>query len=233
VDYRSVGRIAFLIVILGAVAAAWFSPLGDWFTAERLKASRDSLVTLIEARPVLYTGGFFLLCVAASALCFPAAPIIGIASGALFGFWTGLAAVSLGFVIGSTLAFLGSRHLLRDWVKARLGNRLAAFDRGFERHGPAYLLALRFNPLIPYWLVNLAMGVTRMRPRTYVPLTFIGLLPALFIYVNAGSHLAAIESSSDIVSPELLVSLLLLSLLPLLADRLRTASRQGASDGQG
>ena len=214
------GRIGFPLAIGVVIVAAWFSPLGDWLTLARVAELRDMLAGLVAARPVLATGLFFLLCVLASALCFPAAPIVGVAAGALFGFWPGLATISFAFSIGSTIACLGSRYWLRDWVKARLGRRLEAVDRGFERHGPFYLLALRINPVIPYWLVNLAMGVTRMRLRTYVPLTVLGLLPALVIYANAGSHLATARSSGDIVSPALLLSLLLLSLLPLIADRL-------------
>ena len=226
-DFQKLGRIGFAAVIAAMIAAAYFSPLGDWLTLARIAEGRDLLGGFIAERPLLATGLFFLLCVMASALCFPAAPIVGVAAGALFGFWTGLALVSLAFSIGSTIACLGSRYWLRNWVKARLGRRLEAVDRGFDRHGPFYLLALRINPLIPYWLVNLAMGVTRMRLRTYVPLTALGLLPALIIYANAGSHLAAARNSGDIVSPGVLVSLLLLSLLPLIADRLIVRPRAG------
>ena len=218
--FRNPGRIVFPLVIAGVIAAAWFSPLGDWLTLARVAEGRNMLAGLIEARPVLCTGLFFLLCVLASALCFPAAPIVGVAAGALFGFWTGLVTIALAFSIGSTIACLGSRYWLRDWVEARLGRRLEAIDRGFDRHGPAYLRALRINPLIPYWLVNLAMGVTRMRLGTYVPLTALGLLPALAIYANAGAQLDAARTGGDIVSPGLILSLLLLSLLPLIADRL-------------
>ncbi|HEY0013401.1 MAG TPA: VTT domain-containing protein [Allosphingosinicella sp.] len=200
------------------IAAALISPAGDWLSIERLEESRDALAALVEARPFLSAAAFLLLCIAASALCFPAAPLIGIAGGALFGFWPGLVLLSLGFTIGSTLACLGSRHLLRASVHARFGSRLAAIDRGFARHGAAYLLALRINPLVPYWLVNLTLGLTAMRLRTYVPLTFAGLLPALVIYANAGSGLAAARGARDLVSPTLLASLLALSLLPLAAD---------------
>jgi uncharacterized membrane protein YdjX (TVP38/TMEM64 family) len=207
------------IAIAAIIAAVLISPAGDWLTLERLAESRDALAALVEARPFLSAAAFLALCIAASALCFPAAPLIGIAGGALFGFWPGLALLSIGFTVGSTLACLGSRHLFRAAIHARLGHRLAAVDRGFERHGAAYLLALRINPLIPYWLVNLAAGLTAMRLRAYVPLTFAGLLPALFIYASAGSSLASARGAGEIVSPTLLASLLALSLVPLAADR--------------
>ena len=219
-NFQKLVGIGFPLAIAGMIAAAYFSPLSEWLTLAGVAEAREVLAGFIAVRPVLAIGLFFLLCVLASAFCFPAAPIVGVAAGALFGFWTGLVTLSLAFSIGSTIACLGSRYWLRDWVKARLGRRLEAIDRGLDRHGAAYLLALRINPIIPYWLVNLAMGVTKVRLRTYVPLTVLGLLPALIIYANAGSHLAAARSSGDIVSPGIIFSLLLLSLLPLIADRL-------------
>jgi uncharacterized membrane protein YdjX (TVP38/TMEM64 family) len=218
------------LIVAASIAAALIAP-GDWLSVERLAESFDTLAALVEARPFLSAAAFLILCIAASTLCFPAAPLIGIAGGALFGFWPGLALLAFGFTIGSTVACLGSRHLLRTGIHARLGARFECIERGFARHGPAYLLALRINPLIPYWLVNLAMGLTAMRLRAYVPLTFAGLLPALVVYANAGSGLAAAHSVSDIVSPALLVSLLALSLLPLAADW--ALSRAGGGDRLG
>ena len=214
-------RIAFLAAVAAATLAVFASPLGESLTPARLAASREALAGLVEARPFLSAAAFVLLCLMLSALCFPAAPILGIAAGALFGFWTGLAIAAAAFTIGSTLSFLASRHLFRASVHARLGVRLGAIERGFASHGCAYLLALRINPLIPYWLVNLLMGLTAMRPRTYLALTALGLLPALAIYANAGAQLAAAGSVGDIVAPEILLSLFILSLVPLAAERLR------------
>ncbi len=208
------------------IIAVFLTPLGDWLTVERLRGSRLWLTGLIEARPLLYTGGFFILCVLASALCFPAAPMIGLSAGALFGFWTGLAVVGTAWPIGSTVAFLASRHLLRDWVERRFAARLRAIDRGFDRHGAFYLLSLRWNPVIPYWLVNLAMGVTAMRLARYIPLTAIGLFPATYLYVTAGSQLATMERVSDIVSIRVMIALFLVSLLPLAVDRWRSKAQR-------
>jgi uncharacterized membrane protein YdjX (TVP38/TMEM64 family) len=180
-------------VVAALIAVALLSPAGDWLTLERLAESRDALAALVEARPFLSAAAFLLLC---------------------------LALLALGFTAGSTLACLGSRHLFRASVHNRLGARSAAIESGFERHGAAYLLALRINPLIPYWLVNVAVGLTAMRLRAYVPLTFAGLLPALFIYASAGSSLAAAAPGAcGIVSPALVAALLALSLIPLAADR--------------
>ena len=214
---RNLGAILFVALVAGFLAAFLFSPLADWLTIDSLKHSRTALAQLIEARPVLSAAAFFLFCLAATAACFPAAPVLGVTGGALFGFWPGLAIVLLASSIGSTIAFFDARYFLRDWVKRRFARRIAAIDRGIAAHGGLYLLTLRWNPVIPYWLVNLTMGLTAMPPRTYAALTVVGLLPATFIYVQAGTQLATIERAGDIASPQLIATLLMLSLFPLLA----------------
>ena len=211
------GAIIFAALIAGVLAAFLLSPLGDWLTIDELKRSRAALAQLIEVRPMLSAAGFFLFCLVATAACFPAAPILGVTGGALFGFWPGLGIVLIASSIGSTIAFFDARYLLRDWVKRRFARRIAAIDRGIAAHGGLYLLTLRLNPVIPYWLVNLSMGLTAMRLRTYAALTVAGLLPATFIYVHAGTQIATLESARDIVSPQLIAALLLLSLFPLVA----------------
>ncbi len=216
IDRTSIAPILFIAAIVAILAAFLFTPLGDWLTIERLKDSREMLMQLVAARPLLSASAFFLCCLALSAVCFPAAPILGLSAGALFGLWPGLAIMLAAWVLGSTAAFFAARFFLRDWVKRTFGKRIDAIDRGFEAHGALYLLTLRLNPVIPYWLVNLAMGLTAMRPAAYVALTIPGLLPAAAIYVTAGTQLATIQHPGDILSAKLIATLLLLSFFPLI-----------------
>jgi uncharacterized membrane protein YdjX (TVP38/TMEM64 family) len=146
---------------------------------------------------------------------------MGVTAGALFGLWPGAAIVVLAGTIGSTFAFLASRFLFRQWVEERLGLRMERLNDGFRSNGAVYLLALRLNPFIPYWLVNLAMGLTHMRVATYLPVTLLGLVPAKLIYSYAGSQLATLTAIGDILSPPMILALLLLSLFPLLATQLK------------
>ena len=212
----SIGPILFIAAIVAVLAAFLFTPLGDWLTIERLKDSRETLMQLVAARPILSAAAFFLCCFALTAVSFPAAPILGLSAGALFGLWPGLAIMLGSWVLGSTAAFFAARLFLRQWVKRTFGQRIESIDRGFAAHGALYLLTLRLNPVIPYWLVNLAMGLTTMRPPAYVALTIPGLLPAAAIYVTAGTQLATTQQPSDILSAKLIVTLLLLSFFPLI-----------------
>jgi len=216
IDRGSIAPILFIATMVALLAVFLFSPLGDWLTITWLKERHDWLRDLIAARPLLCAAAFFLLCMAATAACFPAAPVLGLAAGALFGLWLGMAIMLASWAAGSTIAFFNARFFLRDWVKRKFSRRIAAIDHGFDAHGALYLLTVRLNPVVPYWLVNLAMGLTAMRPATYVGLTIPGLLPAAAIYVNAGTQLAAIRKPADILSPGLIATLLLLSLFPLI-----------------
>ncbi|HEX8216809.1 MAG TPA: VTT domain-containing protein [Allosphingosinicella sp.] len=216
---RRLAAVAFLLIIVAVVAATYLTPLGDLLSIEGLKRSHARLVETVAASPILWGASFFCVAVLAALLCFPANPLIGITAGALFGFWPALVLVGIATPIGSTLAFLVARHLLRDWVKARLGARLSAIDRGIDEQGAFYMLALRWNPFVPYWLVNLAAGLTAMRLAVYVPIALIGLFPATFLYVSAGSQLAAIDEVGDVFPAGLIAALVVLSLLPLVAAR--------------
>jgi pyruvate/2-oxoglutarate dehydrogenase complex dihydrolipoamide dehydrogenase (E3) component/uncharacterized membrane protein YdjX (TVP38/TMEM64 family) len=214
---RNAGRLGLLALLAAGMAAFFLFDLGDWLTLESLKARQASLGDLLARRPVLLIGGFFILYVAATAVSFPGAGLLTVAGGAVFGLLLGTVIVSLASTAGACLAFLGSRYLARDWVRARFGARLDAIDRGIEHDGIFYLLTLRLNPAFPYFMVNLAMGLTRMKLGRYAIVSQIGMLPATIIYVNAGTQLARIDSLGDVVSPALLGSLLLLSLFPLAA----------------
>ena len=218
---RPIGAALFLLLIAVMFAATFVTPAGELLTVEGLQRACADLNAAVQARWPLWAALFFIACIVATSLSFPVGPVIGVTAGALFGFWPGLLLVWSASTIGSTLAFLGSRHLFRDWVEAKLGERFLRIERAFEEQGAVYLLTLRFNPFVPYWIVNLAMGLTHMRTSIYVPLSVIGLLPALFIYARAGTQLATLQSLGDIMTPSLVVVLLLLSLFPLVVKAAR------------
>lgn len=176
--------------------------LGDWKTSVR-----DHLALSLAVFIAVYIG--------ITGLSLPVASIVSLVGGALFGRWLGTAAVSVSATIGATLAFLSSRYILGDWAQERFGNRLAAMQRGFERDGPYYLFTLRLVPLFPFFLINLGMGLTRMRVGTYMFVSWIGMLPGTFLYVYAGEALGEVESPSGLLSPQVLVALALLGIVPL------------------
>jgi pyruvate/2-oxoglutarate dehydrogenase complex dihydrolipoamide dehydrogenase (E3) component/uncharacterized membrane protein YdjX (TVP38/TMEM64 family) len=214
------GKILLLLVIALAIAAFFVFDLGAYLTLANLKARQAELGGYVDSSPLAAIAAFFLLYVAVTALSLPGAAILTLAAGAVFGLLEGTLIVSFASTLGASLAFLSSRYLLREWVKARFGGRIDAIDRGIARDGAFYLLTLRLIPAFPFFLVNLAMGVTAMRLLTFALVSQAGMLLGTIVYVNAGTQLAGIESTSDIFSPALISSFVLLGLFPLLAKAL-------------
>ncbi|MEZ5660250.1 MAG: FAD-dependent oxidoreductase [Burkholderiaceae bacterium] len=168
---------------------------------------------------------FFGVYVAVTALSLPGAALLTLLAGAIFGFGWGLLIVSFASSIGATLAFLAARFVLRDWVKSKLGSKLAAIDRGIEREGAFYLFTLRLVPAFPFWVINLLMGLTSLPTRTFYWVSQLGMLLGTMVYVNVGTQLAQLESLSGIVSPVLIGSFVLLGVLPLIAKRIVDAMK--------
>jgi pyruvate/2-oxoglutarate dehydrogenase complex dihydrolipoamide dehydrogenase (E3) component/uncharacterized membrane protein YdjX (TVP38/TMEM64 family) len=216
-------QIVLLLLLALAIAAFVALDLGRYLSFEQLKASQASFAQLHAEQPFTVAAVYFLVYVLATALSIPGAVIITLAGGAVFGLWQGLLIVSFASTLGATLAFLASRFLLRDWVEARFGQRLADINAGVNREAGFYLFTLRLIPVVPFFLINLLMGLTRMKVWTYYWVSQIGMLAGTAVYVNAGTQLAQLDSVKGILSPALLGSFVLLGIFPLIARRIVAA----------
>ncbi|ODT57759.1 MULTISPECIES: bifunctional TVP38/TMEM64 family protein/FAD-dependent oxidoreductase [Paracoccus] len=205
------------IALAGLVVAALWLLSGQDIDLQSLRNRLAAIGTLQQDRPLLVAGLFLVAYVAVTALSLPIAVWLTLAGGALFGFWTGLLIVSFASAMGATLAFLASRYLLRDWVRARLGARAEAIEAGLARDGAFYLFSLRLMPVVPFFAVNLLMGLTRVPAWTFYWVSQLGMLAGTAVYVNAGTQLAGLDSLSAIVSPPLLASFALLAMFPWIA----------------
>ena len=215
----------FLLLLLVALAIGVFVvlDLGRLLSFEALKASQAGFAELHAQQPLTVAAVYFFIYVVATALSFPGAAIITLAGGAIFGLWQGLLIVSFASTVGATLAFLASRFVLRDWVEARFGQRLADINAGVSREGAFYLFSLRLIPVVPFFLINLLMGLTRMKVWTYYLVSQLGMLAGTAVFVNAGTQLAQLDSLRGILSPAILGSFVLLGIFPLVARRVLAA----------
>lgn len=210
-----------LLLVMGALIAAFFSfDLGRYLNLGELQARQAQLSVWVEGNFALAALLFLLVYVLSTALSLPGASLLTLGGSALFGIGWGLLLVSFASSLGATLAFLSARFLLRDWVKARFGDKLTQFEQGMAKDGAFYLLSLRLIPLFPFFLVNLLMGLTPIRVGTYYWVSQLGMLPGTFVYVLAGSELATLTSTGNILSPGLMVALTLLGIMPLLMKQL-------------
>ena len=216
----SSGKLLLLFAIAAAAGLFFALDLGHYLSLDWLKAQQAAIAAYRADHPLAAVAAYFALYVAVTALSLPGAALMTLAGGAVFGLLWGTLIVSFASSIGATLAFLASRFLLRDWVMARFGRRLAAIDAGVRKEGAFYLFTLRLVPVFPFFLVNLLLGLTAMKARTFYWVSQLGMLAGTVVYVNAGTQLAQIDSLAGIVSPGLLLSFALLGVFPLIANRI-------------
>ncbi|MDH4450208.1 MAG: FAD-dependent oxidoreductase [Rhodoferax sp.] len=217
-----------LVLLVAATALAAFFALdgGRLVSLQALRDSQATLAALDAAHPWGLRAAFVAVYVAVAALSLPGALMLTLAGGALFGLGWGLLLVSFASSIGATFAFLAARFVLRDAVQARFGARLADINQGVARDGALYLVSLRLIPVVPFFVINLAMGLTTMRTRTFYWASQLGMLAGTAVYVNAGTRLAELQTVHDIASPPLLGAFVLLGVFPWVARALMNHLQQ-------
>jgi len=216
---EGIKKIALLLAGACLVALFFRFDLDRYLTLEYLKGSQARLQALYAAEPLLVLSSYMTVYILATALSLPGAVVLTLAGGALFGFVVGTVVVSFASTMGATLACYVSRVLLREWVQARFGAVLATINQGMEREGAFYLFTLRLIPIIPFFVINLVMGLTKLPLTTFFWVSQVGMLLATMVFVNAGKELARIDSLSGILSPGVILSLALLGIFPITVKR--------------
>ena len=213
-------RLLLLAAIAIAIAAFFFFDGQQYLTLDRLKAQQAAIAAYRDSHAIEAVAIYGLIYIAVTGLSLPGATLLTLAGGAIFGLLWGTVIVSFASTIGATLAFLAARFLFRDSLLARFGDRLKAIDDGIARDGAFYLFTLRLVPLFPFFMINLLMGLTALKTRTFYWVSQVGMLAGTLVYVNAGTQLVKIESLSGILSPVLVGSFALLGVFPLIAKKI-------------
>ncbi|MBS0202222.1 MAG: TVP38/TMEM64 family protein [Planctomycetes bacterium] len=208
----------------------------DALSLDSLVRQQDALRTAVDERPLLVLGSAFLLYVAVTGLSLPGAALMTLVYGWLFGFWRGVVLISFASTAGATVAFLTSRFLFRDLIQARFRDRLAKFNAALAREGAFYLFTLRLVPQVPFFLVNLLMGLTPVRTSTFWWVSQLGMLPGTCLYVYAGASVGSLDALRDkglsgILTWKLALAFTLLGVFPLLAKRLMSILTRRSVNG--
>lgn len=219
-----------LLTLTALLVAVWMLPAREW-----LIQSTD----WAQAHPRIAWAGFILAYILAAVFMVPGS-ILTLAAGVLFGVALGVALVSLAATLGACCAFLVGRFLARDWVESRLEAmpRFRALDRAVARRGWLIVLLARLSVVIPYNLLNYALGLTNVRFGAYLFGTLVGMLPAIFLYVYLGSvagSLASLEQTGAPMIPQSLfiAGLIVTALLILLIARLTARALRSELDRDG
>lgn len=222
-------NIGLCVILLGTGLFYFFAPEG-FLNLEWLKENQEPLETFYKTNGLTVMAAFVALFLLIGIFLLPGATLLSVFSGAVFGLPLGPLLVSLGSTLGAVLAFFVARYILKDWVEERFGESLHPVQEGLCENGINYILVLRLVPLFPFFLVNIAMGVSQISWKVFMMGTLLGKLPATWIYANAGSQLASLRSLSDITSPGVIGALTLLGLLtltPVLYKQMQKSKQTG------
>lgn len=216
---QRVGKLILLTILVALVVCFFLFDLGRFFDLQFIKTQRDAFEVYYADHPAITVAGYVGVYLAVTALSLPGAAILTLIGGALFGLATGTILVSFCSTTGATLAFLVSRFLLRESIQNKFGDRLETINQGIEREGMFYLFTMRLIPAIPFFVINLVMGLTPIRTVQFFFVSQLGMLPGTIVYVNAGTQLAQLDSLAGILSLPLILSFVLLGLFPLIAKK--------------
>ncbi len=208
-----------LLIIISFVLLFFLFDLNNYLTLSALKNGLNGLKAFYAENRMLTMIIYFFIYLLISASSLPAAGITTLAGGALFGLFYGTVLASFANTMGGTLAFLCSRYLFRNWVQKKFASKLLIINKGIDKEGGFYLFTIRVVSVFPFFIVNLVMGVTNIGVSVFYLVSQIGNLPAIMIFVNAGTQLATIENPGDILSLNIILSFALLGISPILIKR--------------
>lgn len=216
----SKARLAVLLAVVLAAAAAGLR-FGDALSLAAIAEQEAALRAYRQAHPGLVYGAAFLVYVAVTGLSLPGAAVLTLVFGWYFDFLRAVVLVSFASTTGASLAFLLSRYVFRDAVQSGFGGRLRAFNDALARDGALYLFTLRLVPGVPFFVINLVMGLTPLRLGTFWWVSQVGMLPGTAVYVHAGAAVPGLQVLGErglagIVSPQVLGAFALLGVFPLL-----------------
>ncbi len=228
------------LLAIGSLIAFIISRYGDLLSLQSLAAKESELREFQNNHPYLVYGVAFFIYVAVTGLSLPGATGLTLVYGWYFGFWRGLVLISFASTMGATIAFLMSRYLLRDMVRRKIGDKLGTINEQLEREGAFYLFTLRLIPAFPFFMINLVMGLTPLKARTYYWVSQLGMLPGTAVYVYAGSRVPNLTTLAEkgagaVFSPaqltQLLIAFGLLGAFPLAVKKIMNRFRVVPSHG--
>ncbi len=187
-------RKTFVLLAVIALVAFAYVRFGDELTFEKLAVQENNLRQLQIENPWLVYGGAFVLYVAVSGLSVPGgAVVLSLTYGSYFGWLRAMLLVSFASTAGATVAFLLSRYIFHDFVQKKFAGPLKSLNEKLEREGAFYLFTLRLVPLIPFFMLNLVSGLTKMKTSTYWWVSQVGMLPGTAAFIYAGSTVSISE----------------------------------------
>lgn len=208
-----------MVLVIVIFAVLKFDIL-SFLTLDSIKNQHLEFQSYVNQNYLMSVIIFFVSYVFITAASLPGAAILTLLGGALFGLVNGVIIISFASSIGASIAFIISRYFLRDWVEERFASSIQSINDGIQKDGVFYLFALRLVPAVPFFIINLVMGLTRIKLLQFYIVSQVGMFAGTIVYVNAGTQLAKLDKLSGILSPQIITSFVLLALLPMVGRKL-------------
>ena len=212
-----------LTILVGILLVAFtfiYFDLGQYFSLDYLKAQNSILQETYQQNKVAFITIYLLVYIFSTAVSFPGATILTLAAGSIFGLFLGTILVTIASTLGATLAFLGARFLFRDFVQRKFHSSLKKINAGVEKDGAFYLFSLRVIPVVPFFVINMTMGLTQMKTWTFFWISLVGMIIGTLAYVKAGTEIVKISSSKGLLSPSLIAIFIFIGIFPWIAKKL-------------
>jgi uncharacterized membrane protein YdjX (TVP38/TMEM64 family) len=202
--------LALLIIVLFCIF--YFGGFGRVATTDNLLIYKDLLSEFIASN--LSALIFVVVYIVAISLSLPGASILTISGGFLFGL-LGLPLVIISATLGAIINFIAGRYIFGKTIQAKYHDKLSSFNNEIESNGASYLLTLRLLPIFPFFVINLLASVSKIKLSTFAWTTLIGIIPGSAVYWYAGTQLSALDSTKNIITPNIILAFVLLALLSL------------------
>jgi len=213
-------KISLLLFLISLIILFFIFEMNQYSSLQNVKIQYQNLLHYYDKNNLLIHIVFIFIYIITTSLSLPFALALTLIGGALFGFWYGLILVSFGSTIGATIAFLIARFIGYEYVRINYQNQLSKFYNGFKKEGTFYLFALRMVPLFPFFMINIITALMPIKTWTFYWVSQVGMLPGTILYVFAGTQLSEIKSLSDIMSPTIIVTFILIGFFPILVKEI-------------
>ncbi len=223
--------IVLAVIVAGIFSLIRFTAVGDYLSARSLQENKEALKGFVERNYLVSVLVYIVAYILVVALSIPGAMWVSIGGGFFFGVVFATIYINIGATIGATVVFLAARFFLGEMIQNKYGDRLARFNKEVETNGSNYLITLRLIPVFPFWMINLFAGVTRIKPRTFIWTTSLGIIPGSAVYAYAGYAINDIGEGG--VPKNIIFALLLLaalSVVPLVVKKIRARRRDQAGE---
>ena len=183
------------------------------------KTILDNIVNLEDnylQNPIFFMFAYFIVYVVLTTLSLPVALMLGLLSGFIFDLYSAVILISFASSFGATAAMLISRYLISDYINRRFSNEISLINNEVNEHGAYYLFALRMSPIFPFFVINAAFGLTKIKSLTFYLISQLGMLPGTIIIILIGSELNDFLIKGSPFSIDLVIYLTLLGVIPLL-----------------